>query len=125
MNRIGLVSMQSFFRKPHYRPFIVRTEPVIESNVSACSVTKDVIQEHLTGLYDQSQKDWTSSFEKIAFNSHKSQTSPWLQITGISTYLSGLNKDALRTLVQPTACGRLLSMQLYLTILINYYLTSL
>ena len=123
-NLIGRVSMQSFFPRPHYRPFIVQTKPVIESNLSACNEVKDVIREHITGLYDQSQKDWASGFEKVASSPHKSQTPPWLQITGISTFLSELNKDALRKLMQSTACDRLLSMRLNLTqndIILSFY----
>jgi hypothetical protein len=49
--------MQSFFQKSHYHFFIVQIESVIEFNLSACNVIKDVVQEHLTDLYEQSQKN--------------------------------------------------------------------
>ena len=123
-NLIDRVSMQSFFSRSHYRFFIVQTKPVIEFNLSACNEIKDVIQEHIIDLYDHSQKNWASDFKKVAFSLHKSQTSLWLQITRISTFLSELNKDTFRKLMQSTACDRLLSMRLNLTqndIILSFY----
>lgn len=108
---ISAVSMQSFFQKQHYRPFVVQPAPPSPTDPSSparrpgtpADAPADAVQQHLTALYNQSQEGWRGRYTEVLPDLHKSQTPPWLRVTGISTHLEGLNKDLLWQLVQPTA----------------------
>ena len=110
---ILVVKVQSFCTGDQYRPFVVRdncsqldglesshansslhAESESESS-HAVAPAQDVIAKELDAMYASSQQQWLSTFERLqtSIDPHVDQTPPWLRSTGISRWMTDLQKD--------------------------------